>query len=60
MFLDTSNPPSRSSAPITVSNYAHPELQNYSAIWMVPDDDNVEDSEDETKSQATGINVSLI
>ena len=51
---DTSNPP------ITVSNYTHPELQNYTAIWMVPDDDNVEDSEDDTQSQSTGINVSVI
>ena len=57
---DTSNPPSRSSAPITVSNYTQRELQNYTAIWMVPDDDNVEDSEDDTQSQSTGINVSVI
>ena len=57
---DSLNPPSRSSAPITVSNYSHPELQNYTAIWMVPDDDNVEDSEDDTQSQSTDINVSVM
>ena len=57
---DTSNPPSRSNTSITVSNYSHPGIQNYTAIWMVPDDDNGVDAEDDTESQSTGINVSVI